>query len=157
MTLCQDRESSEPELISQLKSVPRTNYVLAERDSVGWTLLKAAAVKRSVELIKELLVETDGGLDCVRATDGVESLHTACYNGNIEAVKYLYTIYSEGINIASDHGKYPLHFALDHNGRARDDRENLTRFLLQHDQGAVSKPAFDGDLALHFDSIPVAA
>jgi ankyrin repeat protein len=68
----------------------------------------------------------------------------------MEAVKYLYSLRPECINIAGPDGYYLLHSAIDHNNRRMDDREELTRFLLQHDQGAVSKRTNDGDLALHF-------
>jgi ankyrin repeat protein len=103
--LCRDRESSESELISQLKSVLTNPEVLNETNDNGQTLLHFAAEQRSVEFIK-LLVETDGGLESVMMADnfGYLPIHLACCNCNLEAAKYLHPIYPESINIADNYG-----------------------------------------------------
>jgi ankyrin repeat protein len=155
LDLCYDRDSSESELISQLISVLRTNpEVLYEQDiRFGQTVLHCAAKKRSVEFIK-VLVEADGGLEAVRTADddGILPIHEACKKCNVEAAKYFYSIYPESINIADNDGDYPLHYAISKNGglglgATDEDLEDLIRFLLKNDQGAVSQ--HHGALALH--------
>jgi ankyrin repeat protein len=152
ITLCEDEESSESELISQLESVLRKNpEVLNERDNNGKALLHFAAIRRSVEFIK-VLVETNGGLEYVKAADrwGCLPIHRACINCNVEAAKYLHSICPESINIADNDGQYPLHCAIWYSIRGTDkDLENLIQFLLLHYPDAVSKPTMYGDLALH--------
>jgi ankyrin repeat protein len=122
--------------------VLKTNpEVLNERDIYGFTLLGTAVLKRSLEFIK-LLAETDEGLEYyAREKDDDEGLpiHYACYWCNVEVAKYLLSIYPESINIPGDEGYFPLHCAIWNNEATDDDLENLIRFLLLHDQGAVSK------------------
>jgi ankyrin repeat protein len=164
--LCADRKSSESELISQIESVLRTNSdVLNEKETRVYhqTLLHIAAAKRrSVEFTK-LLVETGEGHESVRATDnhGYLPIHLACYYCNLEVAKYLHRIYQESINLVGNDGLYPLHCALwDRAASAAwdsmatdEDLEDLIRYLLLHDQGAVSKPVLTDNnataLALH--------
>jgi ankyrin repeat protein len=119
-----------------------------ERDYEGQALLHHAAEKRSVEFIK-VLVETNGGLEVVRAVNryGELPIHMICITCNVEAAKYLHSIYPESINIANHRGGlYPLHFAV---WTTIGDPRDLIQFLLQHNQGAASKPTICGGLALH--------
>jgi ankyrin repeat protein len=115
--------------------------VLKDKNSCGQSLLFFAAKSRSIEFIK-LLVETDGDMESVTTADifGMLPIHNACAYANVEAAKYLYSIYPESINIADEDGCYPLHFVLYNNMRPSGHEDffkilNLTRFMLLHDQG----------------------
>jgi ankyrin repeat protein len=137
--LCLEVEGiPESELISQLKSILRANpdvqYEQDEQDDWGRTILHYAVDKRSVEFTK-LLVE-DSNLVKTANNYGQLPIHFACHHGNVEVAKYLYSIYPESINIATMNGNYPIHCVLRSHARS-SGHEDLTRFLLLHDQGAV--------------------
>eukprot|EP00956_Cyclotella_meneghiniana_P024052 scaffold47941_cov22-Cyclotella_meneghiniana.AAC.2 len=63
-------------------------------------------------------------------------------------------MYPESINIPDRFGNYPLHMLMDSytfpitGGRNKD--VELTQFLLQYDEGAVSTPSSSGYLPLHY-------
>jgi ankyrin repeat protein len=154
--LCGQRETRpESELIVIVKSIIRSvPTVLHEREvDNNRTLLHYAAMHRSVEFAK-VLVESDGGVDCVGSISSYGELpfHIACSDCNVELAKYSYSLYPEAINIARNSGQYALHYLMvwdDCNNE--EDCKELTRFLLPHNQGAASTPdSFaDGDLPLH--------
>ena len=70
------------------------------------------------------------------------------YHDKIKRVKYLYQLYPESLNIADSHGNYPIHGLLRYNKSGANISE-ITQFLLDHDQGALSKPNNQGLLPLH--------
>ncbi|KAL3772825.1 hypothetical protein ACHAWO_006908 [Cyclotella atomus] len=150
--LCLEVEGiPESELIPQLKSILRANpdvqYEQDEQDDWGRTILHYAVDKRSVEFTK-LLVE-DSNLVKTANNYGQLPIHFACHHGNVEVAKYLYSIYPESINIATMNGNYPIHCVLRSHARS-SGHEDLTRFLLLHDQGAVlTASTIDSSFALH--------
>jgi hypothetical protein len=150
-TICSQSETrSEPELLTLLESVIQLNPTAVRgRDVVG-TLLHYAAQFRSVPFVKRL-VEADGGPECVRAIDicGRLPLHYACINGNVEVAKYFHSLYPESTNVQDTYGFSALHQVLTLARCAEEDLEELTRFLILHDQGALSMPDRDGYLPLH--------
>ena len=138
-----DDGRSESELLEQLKLILSANPDV-EVISDGWTLLHRAAEERSPEFCK-LLVEFNP--EVVRVTDpnGWLPFHWSCERKNVETAKYLFQLYPESIDIADIVGDYPIHAFLWDN---RIIPLELTRFLLKHDRGAVTRPDQDGYLPL---------
>jgi ankyrin repeat protein len=121
----------------------------------GLALLHYAAQFRSVDFIK-VLVEADRGRECVKAIDldGWLPIHSSCFYGNFEVAKYLLLLYPESINVITGSGSSLLHLVvlgvgLGRNGSNDEDGEELTRFLILHDQGALAMPDYHGGLPLH--------
>ena len=138
-----------------LKAILKTNPDVVNEidDGIGMTLLNHAAYHQSVEICR-LLVE--GNLEATRKPDdeGNLPIHNACIGHNLEVTKYLFTLYSEGINAPGLTGKYPIHQlfweVVDDQARFKNETlVELTAFLLEHDQGAVSSAEDDGLLPLH--------
>jgi ankyrin repeat protein len=153
--LCSKSETRpEPELLELLKtiiqSIQSNSSAVRERDARGCKLLHYAAQYRSVDFIK-LIVEAVGSLECAKAIDisGRLPIHVACYYGNVEVAKYLILLYPESINVTTRSGSSLLHLVLWTRDCTEKDREELTRFLILHDQGALAMPNRDGDLLLH--------
>eukprot|EP00956_Cyclotella_meneghiniana_P012140 scaffold17228_cov49-Cyclotella_meneghiniana.AAC.5 len=136
---------SESVLVSQLEAIlKKSPQVVHEHDDCGDLLFHHAARRRSPEFCR-LFVDIDP--DLVKSAsdygDGRLPLHLACATGNIETAKYLYHNYPESINIPDGGGRYPIHWLMDHTQnilpRNEQSEIDLTRILLEHDQGAVSK------------------
>jgi ankyrin repeat protein len=143
----------ESELVEALESIIQSNpLAVRERDANGWgpTLLHWAAQNRSVDFVKRL-VESDGGRECVMAINsrGRLPIHIACIYGNVEVAKYLLLLYPESINVRDNDGYSSLHVVVATGECTEEDREELTRFLILHDQGALAMPNRLGDLPLH--------
>jgi ankyrin repeat protein len=84
---------------------------------------------------------------------GMLPIHIACMRCNKEAAKYSLSIHPESINVLDIDRKYPLRHLLNNFVDHRSsDYEDFIWFLLQHDQGAVSKPMSNGKYALHIVS-----
>ena len=167
----------EEELCSQLNVIldARPDVVL-KTDDDGKSLLHHAACERSVDFCK-LLIEKDAHLVSVKTPDqdGLLPFHISCIHCNVKTAKYLYHLYPESIRIPDVRGFYPLHMLLLFNSwdpgfddtvnddgdypldmlllffsaRFNDGIIAMTRFLLQHDNGAVSTPNSSGELPLH--------
>jgi ankyrin repeat protein len=155
--LCSKSETRpESERVKLLKAIILSNpTVVRERDANGRTLLHYAALYSSVDFIKEL-VESDGGRECVEKinSDGWLPFHIACIFGNVEVAKYLILLYPESINVRDNDGYSALHLVVvsrDFTKRyfTEEDSEELTRFLILHDQGALAMPNHFGGLPLH--------
>ena len=142
----------------RLKSIMRSNpTVLYERDDYnnGFTLLHHAVMYRSVELVK-VLVEADGGLECVRLTDryGRLPFHAACSFYNVEVANYLHSLYPESINIRYNDGNsalqsfYGIMVAMNKIARKRRDSYGSTiKECFQH-------LIYAGRLPLHIACVP---
>eukprot|EP00956_Cyclotella_meneghiniana_P012551 scaffold17853_cov65-Cyclotella_meneghiniana.AAC.3 len=143
-------DMSESELVSKLRATHIDPSILSERDEWGNTLLHAAAYEgRSPEFCR-VLRELDATL--VKTMDNFEMLpiHHACYQANVEAVKYLFNVYPQSINIPDNSGQYPIHLLANGEG-SNDQTLQLLAFLLKHDKGAVSTPDnYAGGLPLHY-------
>jgi ankyrin repeat protein len=155
-----DEGLSESEPLERLNTIILKNPTAARLAIVngkeeGWTLLHQAAFDRSLEFCK-VLVEMDSGLLTVKATDsGSLPIHIACDSLNFGTAKYLYGLFPESINIPGEFGRYPLHCLLrNYDIYEGDDEppegfEEMLRFLLERDQGAVLKADNDGNLLMH--------
>ena len=139
----------ESELLERLSLALAAHPDVAhETDLHGSTLLHEAARARSPDFCK-LLIEQNP--EAVKTVDGGGFLpfHQSCVTNNIETIKYLFQLYPECIHVAEEEsGEYPIHSLL----RFSDSRANIsevTRFLLKHDRGAVTKPDCDSSLPLH--------
>ena len=149
----------EAELLSGLTDVLKTNpNVVYERsDSDGSTLLHSAAYFQSPEFC-QLLINANPNLVRIRDDDGDLPVHKACIYPNVKTAIHLFNLYPESINNSTNsQGHCPLH-AFCYSYFNNDDIKaiaELAQFLLQHDQGWVSKPSqdeigrFDGCLPLH--------
>eukprot|EP00956_Cyclotella_meneghiniana_P037540 scaffold140284_cov40-Cyclotella_meneghiniana.AAC.5 len=128
----------------------------------GRTMLHLAARHRSPEFCK-LIVQARSDLVRVKDERGSLPFHYSCSNRNVDTAKYLFGLYPECINIPDERGFYPLHcflFISMSDGPELDTRElskpiivEFAKFLLQHDQGAISAATNEeegGDLPLHF-------
>jgi ankyrin repeat protein len=113
----------EQQRISELESILReAPEVLNRTDDDECTLLHFAISHRSVEFIK-LMVESREDLVTIPNRRGELPIHCACLWGNVEAVKYLHSICPESINIADNHGFYPVHHSL--KKPHQDDHDDL--------------------------------
>eukprot|EP00956_Cyclotella_meneghiniana_P025776 scaffold54458_cov36-Cyclotella_meneghiniana.AAC.1 len=119
-----------------------------ERRSWLITLLHYAAERRSPEFCKVIHDQNDT-LVKTKDDDGWLPLHCACFYGNVNAAKYLYSVYPESSNIADNEGWYPLHLLAMCRRGSNENRQELLLFLLKHNNGAVSTPNHDGCLPLH--------
>ena len=149
--LCRVGDIPEAELILRLEYILSKNpEVVRERDGYGHgrSLLHIAAGLRSVGFVK-LLVELDSAPVRSRDIRGWLPFHIACMCCNVETVKYLYHEYPESIDMQDVTGDYPLHTLLS-SATDEHDFEELVRFLLEHDQGAVSTSNRWGHLPLHY-------
>jgi ankyrin repeat protein len=141
-------------LVEQLEAIIQTSLtVMRERDDDGWTLIHFAAQYRSVDFIK-VLVESDRGRECVGtmtiAPRGRLPIHIACIYCNFEVAKYLLSLYPESINIPDDDGYSLLHIVVQARHCTEEDREELTIFLIQQNESALTLPDhYFGDLPLH--------
>ena len=82
------------------------------------------------------------------ATNALRLLWGQCGNGNI----YLFELYPDSIDIATDDGSYPLHLVAAHAHVLVNTNEGLRllSLLLKHDKGAVSTSDSNGNLPLHY-------
>eukprot|EP00956_Cyclotella_meneghiniana_P033272 scaffold94875_cov37-Cyclotella_meneghiniana.AAC.2 len=147
--LCRNEANhSESELISILKTAIQIDPgVVSERSEGGGTLLNFAAIERSSEFCR-VIHDQDDTLVKTQNRNGWLPLHNACRNGNVNAAKYLYSVYPESSNIPSNQGWYPLHLLANCRG-SNENKQEFLLFLLKHNKGAVSTPTHDGDLPLH--------
>ena len=76
--------------------------------------------------------------------------YTCCGGGSAETAIYLFELYPDSIDIATDDGSYPLHLAASNHDINENEGLRLISFLLKHDKGAASTPESDGYLPLHF-------
>eukprot|EP00956_Cyclotella_meneghiniana_P025463 scaffold53208_cov37-Cyclotella_meneghiniana.AAC.6 len=126
--------------------------VFSERDEDGLMLLHYAAERRSPEFCKVIHDQNDT-LVKTKDYDGWLPLHCACVNGNVNAAKYLYSVYPESNNIPDNEGWYLLHFLASwRHGVSNDNAQELLLLLLKHDKGVVSTPNRYRDLPLHYAS-----
>ena len=144
-------ELSDSEKLVQLRSILQTYPDVVhekDKDRENRLLLHSAAAHSSPRFCK-LLIEGDNDLNFVKARDidGELPFHYACRNKNFETVKYLFHLWPACINIPDNKSQYPIHNLLDDS--EGEDVTKLCHFLLQHDQGAVSKPWAEGMLPLH--------
>jgi ankyrin repeat protein len=150
--LCSKSETRpESELVELLESIIQSNpLAVRERDERDLTLLHYAAPFRSVTFVKRL-VEADGGRECVETTgtNGWLPIHMACNYGNVGVAKYLLLLYPESTNVRDNDGYSSLHVVVTAVDCTEEDREEFTRFLILHDQGALAMPNRLGNLPLH--------
>ena len=141
---------SDFELILRLQKFSQINSgVLSERNEYGRTLLHHAAMGRSPEVCRVIHDQND---TLVKTQDrfGNLPMHHACLNGNVNAAKYLYSVYPDSIHIPNVDGLYPLHFLASCSfGLSNENMQEVLLFLLKRDKGAVSTPINDGRLPLH--------
>ena len=88
-----------------------------------------------------------------RLTNGVGALpfHTACALNTVATVKYLYQLYPESINVATN-GFYPIHMAtagLNHREYSQETAIEMTQFLLDCDPD-VALHQYDGKIPLYW-------
>ena len=82
------------------------------------------------------------------AEQGGLPFHDFCVLNNTETAKFLFQLFPGFINVADESGNYPIH-CLVLWSREEEDISELTQFLLQYDQGAVTKQNISGQLPLH--------
>ena len=147
------KDLTEPEKVKRLKAILTANPdVINETDDDGSTLLHQASQFHSIEICK---LFAEGNLEATRIPDdeGNLPIHLACIGENLEVTKYLSTLYPEGINVPGVIGKYPIHNLFlwedDQDVYEKETFVELTAFLLEHDQGAVSSADDNGYLPLH--------
>ena len=139
----------ETELLGRLKLILSMNQDVVHETDGGPTLLHEAARARSPEFCK-LLIEQNP--EAVWATENRRPLPFlySCAGVNLETAKYLFRLYPECIDVADRFGAYPIHtlflFQWSHHPSIISE---LTRFLLKHDRGAVTRPDSNGLLPLH--------
>ena len=119
-----------------------------ERDEYGYTLLHVAAVYRPLEFCRRLI---DLNPDAIKSKnrEGMLPLHCACQCNYVETVRYLFEMYPESIHVFDSQRNYPIDFLL-FNDDEGDSLLELARFLLQHDEGAVTKCDIYGNMSLHY-------
>ena len=143
--LCYNDEAlPEEELCSRLKPILNARPdVVHETDEEGCTLLHHAAQKRQIDFCK-LLVEKDAHLVSVKmpTPQGWLPFHGACCDCNVNVITYLYHLYPQSIMVPINDGVYPLDMLLQFISTYGFDDKSIamTRFFLQHDNGAVSTP-----------------
>ena len=142
---------SEPELVSRLRAVQINPAVLSEREEDGLTLLHFAVRRgRSPEFCR-VLHELNATLVRTQNNFGRLPIHSACHFSRVETTKYLFELYPDSINIATDNGEYPLHFAAMNKSINENEALELISFLLRHDKGAVQSTRDSwGELPLHW-------
>ena len=86
-----------------------------------------------------------GGNVKVRADDGMNSIHVACQNGNLEMIKFLHEEYGVNLNEKDFNGATPLHYA------CINGNPNLVAYLLS--TGAVISIDKFGNSPLHDCSV----
>jgi ankyrin repeat protein len=121
--------------------------VAHERHENGYTLLHFASLRQSPEFCKRLL---DLNVDAVKSQSDIGALpiHYACRCNNVETAQYLFELYPESINVIDSNRRYPVHYLL-YSGVCTELVLKLAQFLLQHDEGAVTKRDSGGYLPLH--------
>ena len=151
--LFDSKDLTEPEKVKRLKAIQKANPdVVNETNDDGRTLLHDAALHQSFEICRLL---AEGNQEASRMPDNYNYLpiHYACSYHNLEVTKYLFTLYPESINVPGDDGKYPIHdlfhYDDDQDVHEKETLVELTAFLLEHDQGAVSSTDDNGYLPLH--------
>lgn len=160
IALCSS-EKNQPEefLVEQLQGIVQLNPPDArERDGDGLTLFHHAAQYRSVAFMKVLL-ELDGGRaavmlnkKCGPITFAHLPFNAALDCGNVEMVKYLWSLDPEYMYGDDCEGETYLHSVASGRQYADEVREELTRFLILHDDpDGLKKSDLNnhGDLPLH--------
>ena len=151
--LCFNSEVDEKVALQILKLLIET-YPEAARHAKNGQLPIHLAREKSLEFY-QVLIESYPGSERITTTDGdlpgTLPLHSACWNGTLSTVKYLYQQYPDAINHASKQGNYPIHAAISSTKQRNDPAAavKIVQFLLDCDPNQ-KLVQYRGNPLIHF-------
>ena len=150
--LCQNNKLDE-ETTMQILKLLIEKYPAAVRHANinGYLPIHLAAAWVISPEVSRVLIEAYPGSERISDVTGDLPLHHACYKGSLAAVKYLYGLSTETINVAAASGHYPIHNAI----AGTNNRDNpatavaIVKFLQDCDPNQKLK-LFHGWSLLHY-------